>query len=1208
MSEFREDLLVTAISIIQVIKIILVASLLITAFAFSIFFFSLLWGGPRPNPSDRLSEAEDEDAILIYFPTIFEIGDLPDIDPSEYEKEIFRIFDYGAINEIKTKLWKFESFDEYTGDEWKSSLLAGKSLYSFYPMQEYIDNYFPDPELLKIQFPISPAVGNNLMILPSLFPIPFIIEDSIDAPNLDQASTVLYKDDFNAVSVDLHFSDSQPVNLSYQLFGLDLPTDAEINNSALSALYTPLEIRNQYLQLPPSIDSYKLINTFFTNHFNILYGIINISDNAFEVANIIRNYLTSPPFSFPASIPDYNPAPQGRDIVDWFCEQEKGIWSDFASAFCAFTRAFGVASRYVKGFSGFLADEINDTVEGKNALLIKNKNIYNWAEIYVPTDVSGDGEWVQIDIFKGVPYNIFESDYNITVSTDQFAYNRPDVATITATLISNNSSVDNKTIYFTDYLSGQPISSAITDSNGNASILVSINDTQVVGPHIIEAKYDISTFNYTIFNVLGPIEVDLISVNPSEISISDPPPHTSDVQGYVYDPVNGKRIENAEVNFVLLQKGTSSIVPNAFNPETKNTNVNGDFDEILSLNPSVSSGLYEIRVDFNGTWWILTPYFNFPVFIPTITDSSNRLEFNVTEDLPLLFNFWIDGTTFDDYYQPVINRNENVNLSVYLEWGDPLDNEAIDFYDLSQDIFLGTVQTNNGRASLIYNTDASTVAGPHLIYAKWGSNYNYSYFTLNDNITLDVQVGPNPNQINRGGETFTLQGTISDASNGAPIKFTEIYIALFDDTMTDVSYYLSSNWFQLDDTGTFDLTLSVDSGTPAINFTINVGFYGVFIYSFPNNQFNEFNFYFDIFTYSNFTSNDNGNFELKVIDPNNVAIQFWVDGNPALSFYDDSNLPERYNQGDNITFSVYVTVSGSFVSDETVTLTDVYINSQIGSHLFELADNGRWDFVINSSSWHAGLHKIRVQWSTFPAYNTTFVIINKTISISAFSNIPKIQRNVDTFNVYGSVQDGTTNLNGLDIKILLFDSSMNDVSYHLNLAGSQIINVFDGSYQFDVNSISINCPQGQYYFRIDFNGTISQPGIYVTNYMINTSSILVPANITAGTYIVGNYDTIFKGGFYQGDELYAYGYLYWDNGSLITGSRNITITIEDGFGGIIKTEIGSTDGSGWFNITVFIDTIWPDGTEIWANFYPEDSFTPPAHYYIEFTEIELFRP
>ncbi|MBA7529042.1 hypothetical protein ES705_21234 [subsurface metagenome] len=177
---------------------------------------------------------------------------------------------------------------------------------------------------------------------------------------------------------------------------------------------------------------------------------------------------------------------------------------------------------------------------------------------------------------------------------------------------------------------------------------------------------------------------------------------------------------------------------------------------------------------------------------------------------------------------------------------------------------------------------------------------------------------------------------------------------------------------------------------------------------------------------------------------------------------------------------------------------------------------------------------------------------------------------------------------------------MNDVSHYL--AGSQVINVFGGSYQFDMNSISINCPQGQYYFRIDFNGTISQPGIDVTNYMINKSSVLVPVNVTAGTYIVGNYDTTFKDGFYEGDTLYAYGNLYWDNGSLITGSRTITITIDDGFGGVIKTEVGTTDGSGWFNITVAIDSPdWPDGAEILASFNPVDSF-------IEFTGIELFRP
>jgi len=1202
MSEFREDLFVSTIDIKRVIKIILVAGLLVTAFAFSIFFFSLLWGGPRPNPSDRLSEAEDEDAILVYFPTIFEIGDLPDIDPSEYEKEIFRVFDYNVTNEIKTKLWKFESFDEYTGDEWKLSLLAGKSLYSFYPKQEYLDNYYPDPELLKIQFPISPAVGNNLMLLPSLFPIPFIIEDSIDAPNLDQASTVLYKDDFNAVSVDLQFSNSQPVNLSYQLFGLDLPTDVEINNSALSALYTPLEIRSQYLQLPPSIDSYKLINTFFTNHFNILDGMISSSDNAFEVANIIRNYLISPPFSFPTSIPDYNPAPQGRDIVDWFCEQEKGIWSDFASAFCAFTRAFGVASRYVEGFSGFLADEIYDSVEEKNALLIKNKNIYNWAEIYVPTDVSGDGEWVQIDIFKGVPYNIFESDYNITVSTDQFAYNRPDVATITATLISNNSSIDSKTIYFTDYLSGQPIGSAITDSNGNASIFVSINNSQVVGPHIIEAKYDISTFNYTIFNVLGPIEVDLISVNPSEISISDPPPHTSDVQGYVYDPVSGKRIENAEVNFVLLQKGTNSIVPNAFSPETKNTNGNGDFDEILSLNPSVSSGLYEIRVDFNGTWWISTPYFDFPVNIPTITDSSNRLEFNVTEDLPLLFNFWINGTTSSNYENPKINRNDDLNLIVYLQLGpDPIsDGTMVEFYDSTQDnLFIGSAFTSLGYAQYIYSTNTSTTAGPHLIYAKYGSNINNSYFILDEQIDINLDICPSPRVVNRStsiGRNFLIHGYLNDSSNGNPIKNGQISVILLDGVTSVYKLQLISGSYLLDETGEINLVFSVLEDTFPQNYTLRVDFNGLFNY--PH--------FFDLGFMPNFIDSAYGFNDLKVIDPYNITIDFYIDGNPTLMFYNDINPPERYNMGDIMNLTVYITDELGPIQTGTVTLTDEFTGFVIDTHTFNSTDNGYFEFYHNTTSWHAGLHQIKVDYTSgqISAIETTYAIINETVNIFANSNKNSVLRGGTSFTVSGTVRESGEFLRGLGVNIRLLNSTFDDVSGYLN-GPSTLITNNGGFYQF-TNSIDQICPQGKYYIRIDFNGSIINPGISLTDYMIHNSSLRILLNITAGIGITGNYDTeIVKNQFYEGDNLYVYGYLSWDNGTAMV-SMEVNFTIRDNIGNILATATWTTDANGFFNVTILIGS-WPDDAEVWVTFYPEDNFSTPDFYYVELFEQQVYR-
>ncbi len=1477
MSEFREDLLASTINKKRLVKIIFTAVLLVTSFAFSVFLFSLLWGTQRPLPSDRLSEAEDEDVILMLPPFPYNMsdfqdqfsdlnltqdqlqdlldalqdmfdGDIDDLDLGNYsqtlaslmfsEVEVFRLYDYNDFNEMTTKLWKYECFDEYTGDGWHST--AAKQPHDFYSDSDYL-SYHSDKDIIKLKMPLSPTVGINSMVIPNLFPTPFIMNGSLMAKNMDNLSTMLYQDNFNCTTVDLPFYDSGDVNMSYELFGLNLPTNDQINSSAIHASYTPLSIQNIFLQLPPSIQVYLANNPFVYNDYLALNNSILPNDSAFIVANKIRNYLQYQ-FTLPSDLSSYTTAPQGRDVVDYFSETREGLWSEFASAFCVFNRIFGVASRFVDGFNSLGIEEMLEN--GQNTTAIKYKNMYNWAEIFIPTDISGNGQWVQMDVLfdgYGVGGNPWSPEnYSITVITnftEGFRSNQD--ALITATLSQYGAPLEGETITFIDLTTEDILGYATTDFNGNTSITIPIDNNQVVGPHYIGASYNPQTFNYTSYDIYGNVQVQLTNISPQSVNLSIST--FTNIQGYVVDPLNNIRVRNAQIELVLLNKGTNTRVLPTFIPNFWVTGPNGDFDMGVDVDLLLSPGECEVRVDFNSTFFDLINFS--PFSLPLVSSSSsNRIDFNVTKgivkkvwfyinnipsDIPdspvvnrlstvvlkakvvnetnyplanqdvifydytrgiqigsnttnvngittlnypigtssttgpnllyakigieenytyfilneeptinilsgptpreinrtgagasntifnmegeildktnnnpikyselnlkllkggtdystylmpsstiwtdfngyfnfnfevasntptgnytlrldfngtidynlhpvyptlfnlpyintsstlanelkvttlttLLFNFWINDTTFDDYYQPVINRNGNINLSVYLEWGDPLDNEDIDFYDLTQDIFLGTVQTNNGRASLIYNTNASTVAGPHLIYAKWGSNYNYSYFTLNDNITLDVQVGPSPNQINRGGETFTLQGTISDASNGKPIKFTEIYIALFDDTMTDVSYYLSSNWFQLDDTGTFDLTLSVDSGTPAINFTINVGFYGVFIYSFPNNQFNEFNFYFDILTYSNFTSNDNGNFELKVIDPDDITIQFWVDDNPALSFYNIDNLPERYNPGEFINFSVYVTQSGSPVSDGTVTLTDVYINSQIGSHPFELVDNGRWDFVINSSSWHAGLHKIKIQWSTFPAYNTTFVIINETINISAFSNIPKIQRSVDTFNIYGSVQDGTTNLNGLDIKILLFDSSMNDVSYHLNLAGSQTINVFDGSYQFDVNSISINCPQGQYYFRIDFNGTISQPGIYVTNYLINRSSILVPVNITAGTYIVGNYDTTFKDGFYQGDELYAYGYLYWDNGSLITGSRTITITIEDG--GIIKTETGSTDGSGWFNITVSIDTIWEDWTEIWANFYPEDSFTAPANYYIEFTEIELFRP
>ncbi|GAI81904.1 unnamed protein product, partial [marine sediment metagenome] len=185
------------------------------------------------------------------------------------------------------------------------------------------------------------------MVIPNLFPIPFIMENSVQANNM-QGTPSLFKDEFNCTTLDIDFSMEEDVNMTYEMFGLDLPTNSEIDAVAVEPLYTPVPIRSKYLQLKgDSIDAYlnSSENDDFAYHYDQINAILLSSDNTFIVADKIRNYLQ---YNFMRiTDPDqYNPAPDGKDQVEWFLEEGIGYWSDFTSAFCVFARAFGIASRF----------------------------------------------------------------------------------------------------------------------------------------------------------------------------------------------------------------------------------------------------------------------------------------------------------------------------------------------------------------------------------------------------------------------------------------------------------------------------------------------------------------------------------------------------------------------------------------------------------------------------------------------------------------------------------------------------------------------------------------------------------------------------------------------------------------------------------------------------------------------------------------------
>ncbi|KKN42733.1 hypothetical protein LCGC14_0710310 [marine sediment metagenome] len=1482
MSELREEILGGGINKKRIIGVVLVALLLISVFAFSTFFFSFLFGSQRTEPSKQKKGTTEEfpelrlppypfdaefwqdlfdqidpadiPALLDMLSEMFD-GDIDDLDLGNFsqglldllflgagEMEVFRVFNYLSFGNMSDVLWKMESFDEFTGTGWHST--ASSDLYSFYAYGDYYSNYAPNPELFKIKMPMSPQIGVNSLVIPSLFPIPFIMEypPSISAPNLNPAATKLYKTEFNSTTLDLSFSSDVDVNMTYEMFGLPLPSAQSINNSAVEASFTPAPIQSKYLQLPPTIEIYKGNNPSFANHTNILNTTINDNDNAYEVSNKIRNYLQTQ-FTFPLDPDDYNPAPDGYDVVEWFSETQQGLWPDFASAFCAFSRVFGVSSRFIDGFSSLAIEEIYDYDEGQTGFAIKYKNLYNWAEVYIPTDISGNGQWIQFDIFDnfgGGGNPILGGNYNLTVLPDQIFYNRPDIATLTAKLSSASDPIDGKTITFTDLTTGQNLGQNITNSNGTTSINFNLNNSHVVGPHIIEAQYDFFTVGYNLTTILGNISVSLSSINPTEINRSDLQPDSTNIQGYVFDPLNGERVKDAEINAILFQKGTSIEEINAFSPSSIITDSNGDFDDILDLNPSVQSGQFEIRADFNGTWQIDTPLGIIPYIVPTITNSSNKLELNVTKALttwfyinntpvadqsnprvsryqtlnltakvvlegfgsvpnkqvtfhdysrggveigsgfsdtqglvsvsyfvddycragpnllyskiasmtnysyfivdenptinaisgptprvinrtgfgatqfnivgditdstnssiplgfteitltlmkgsinysqylipiesypyqtdssgtfdltfgvapntppgnyslrldfngtinlmtypyPYNFNlpfintstfysndlkidaeasllFWINGTTSDDAYNPIINRYDSLNLTTYIhQAGTPIvDGEWVFFFDATQDnLYIGADQTNGGYAEVDYVTNDNTTAGPHLLYATWNNKFNFSYFILNAPIGISLDIGPQPPDINRTGaigRNFQIHGYLNDSKNGNPIKFNQIQILLYDGP-TDVSFYLNleSGSLWLGGTGEIDLTYSVTASTPAKNYTVLIICSGIFIYTTP-----VYPQFFNLGFLTNLTDLTTGFNDLRVIDPYNINIFFEINGSSTLSFYSDPQPPERFMRGDDINFSVSIIQSGIPVTSGTVRIYDVFNNNMLGFYPYIGGDGGYHEFIISTAGWHGGLHRIKVNWSGFATFNTTYVIINESVSI--FSSIDKssILRSTDGFIVSGTVQENSVLLRGLGVTLILLDDSYSDVSGYLTGPQTVTTNAV-GYFQFG-NSINIACPQGQYYLRVDFNGTINAIGISMSNYMIHNSSLRIPINITADTSLNGNYETeVVKDDWYFGDNCFVYGNLNWDN-STSMALMEINITIRDGFGVILDTQTGFTDAFGFFNLT-FVVGNW-DNPEVWVYFYPDDlsNFGVPDGFYITTIQQQLFR-
>ncbi len=1138
MSERRKELITEGNAKKQAISVILVAILLIGLYFGSTALFGFIFG-TRTTPSDELTNASEEEAEL--FEIAFDMFDLMDLlnyeDLLEHAEEaVFYIENYTYFDE--SWLWKFSVMDEYNNDGSWSQSVSGLSPTEFTYWHEYWEHY-SDRDIIRIKYPIDATAGENSLVIPTLFPTPHIIERPWIDPwdwdaGFEDHSTILYKDIFNVASVNLNFNSDYSGNLTYDLFSESVMSPTELNNSAVMEIYTPNAIKDQYYQLPDSggIPGYILNNPNFKSHYDALDVIIDSTDNAYVKANKIRNYLQE---NFDVDVlPPYNRPAQGQDVVEWFCGEQSGIFSDFAATFTAFARAFGIASRYVDGFNSrkfpIYPSEHYNAQEDKNYSIIRRINLYSWSEIYVPLAIDGSGVWTEMDIlFEGQNPLTFEEMELIVYTNTTSPVIRGDSVEITAELFSSGNPQEGITITFEDVSENNPdLPQGITDNNGKCSIIINIDDQTVAGPHLIQASSGF-TVNYTIYFLNAPIEVNLTDVDPTTIdkTVSS----NTRIMGVLFDPANGKGVPDGEVEFLLLDS-LNNKAPFAFTPDFEITNNDGDYNTSVYVNDHVVSGTYDVRVDFNGSFHVeslsgvFSPFYSYPL----LNDSSSEISVQIINPDATFLDLYIDGYPYDDFSNPRVNRDTSVELRVVLySLSGPLQGRTINFYDITENPSGSPIHTedtaSNGEISFYYYLNFDKIAGPHLICAEWGTLKNYSYFILDDNIRIDLNPPrPVPNIINRidvGDYTFNIKGSILDDTNNNPIKHAEITVYLI---RNNIEYFMelqplnpSTNPYYCGIDGTFDLNFDVDNNINPGNYSIRVDFNGTFYY-----LSQDYDYPHDFFlTYINTSSATI--IDLKIETPDIQILDFWINGTSTSEY--EQPIVKRTQE---LNLKVNLQGGSGPLEGELVRFFDETNNSEIGVKTTDENGYANITYYLNTGNLLAGPHLIYAEWGSLR--NHSYFTMDEAIRIDL--NPPKPVPNIinrsgsvgTIFNINGSIIDDFYNrpIKYAEITVNLI---RNNIKYN-----TQLIPIYpstnpyycgaDGIFDlyFDVID-SINT--GNYSIRIDFNGTFdyswhpfssypNHPNPFNLDYINTSTSTIIdleikdPYNITIEFWIDGN--------------------------------------------------------------------------------------------------------
>jgi hypothetical protein len=236
--------------------------------------------------------------------------------------------------------WRSGIYGEYSGRGWQPVLLSPEIILQ----DEELPEAPPGRYLLRQDFEIVAQHSGSLF--------------SVNNPLQSTAEVHLR----NTRVGDSTVSEG-PVN-EYRV--ISAATRVTANELAAAPLDYPDQIREIYLQLPNSLP--PRVNA-------LAERIAGSAADPFQKSIRIQNYLRD---NFPYNL-YVEPAPEGRDVVDYFLFSEKsGFCSHYSSAMVVMLRSVGVPSRVVTGYA------MGDFNQREGAYRVPVSAAHAWVEVYFP--------------------------------------------------------------------------------------------------------------------------------------------------------------------------------------------------------------------------------------------------------------------------------------------------------------------------------------------------------------------------------------------------------------------------------------------------------------------------------------------------------------------------------------------------------------------------------------------------------------------------------------------------------------------------------------------------------------------------------------------------------------------------------------------------------------------------------------------------------